>query len=90
MEDLLVTVGVIVLLNWLSVSMEAFSTATISHEIKDVDSDVIAEYKNPLFIREFIIFFKIPFCKIAVKCSPSSCFSTQAISGFLNKERKVC
>lgn len=56
MEDLLVTVGVIVLLNWLSVSMEAFSTATISHEIKDVDSEVIAEHKNLLFIREFIIF----------------------------------
>ena len=25
----------------------------------------------------------LPFCRIAVRCSPKSCFSTQAISGFL-------
>lgn len=61
MEDLLLTVGVTVLLNWFSVSMEVFSTATISHEIKDVDSEVITEYKNLLFIREFIIFLKNTF-----------------------------
>lgn len=52
MEDLLVTAGVRVLLNQLSVSMDVFSTAITSHEIKDVDSKVIAEYKNLLFIRE--------------------------------------
>lgn len=26
---------------------------------------------------------RLPFCRMAVKCSPSSCFSTVAISGFL-------
>lgn len=32
----------------------------------------------------------LPFCRIAVKCSPNSCFSTQAISGFLgSKQRRV-
>jgi hypothetical protein len=31
----------------------------------------------------------IPFCRIAVKCSPKSCFSTQAISGFLEKPKRT-
>lgn len=55
MEDLLVTAGVRVLLNRLSVSMDVFFTAITSHEIKDVDSKVIAEYKNLLFIREWTL-----------------------------------
>lgn len=31
----------------------------------------------------------LPFCRIAVKCSPSSCFSTQAISGFLQRQQRA-
>lgn len=60
-------------------SVEAFPMPNIPPKVKAVECIAIAEYEN-----QGLQLKKIPFCKIADKCSPSSCFSTQAISGFLN------
>lgn len=43
------------------------------------------------FIHRFIykIYGNIPFCRVAVRCSPSNCFSTVAMSGFLRETKSM-
>lgn len=45
-------------------------------------------FKNMFLLRKVPINMScVPFCRVVVRCSPSNCFSTLAMSGFLNREK---